>query len=160
MTLRISHDAFDGLSSEFHDWRCAVAEMAGYTTEEDDCGMVSVSLDWDTITDNNIRGVWAARPADPLLVLLVHSDMKGIIAPADALRLADRLNGLPIRMEWQAATKRFVAGCRLAASNNERMEFEWDPAATVHQILMDYMRDKMLTDVVREQVYAAGLTVH
>lgn len=160
MTLKISHGAFDGMCSEFHDWRCAVAEMAGYTTEEDDCGVVHISLDWDTITDDNIRGAWATRPADPLLVVLAHSDTGGEIAPADALRLADRLGELLIPATWQDTTQKLIAGCRLAAFRNEPMKFEWNPLAITRQFLMDYMRDKMFTDIVREQLHAAGLTVH
>jgi hypothetical protein len=160
MSLKISHGAFDGLCSEFHDWRCAVAEMAGYTTEEDDCEKVNVALDWDTITDDNIRGVWTPPPTDPLLVLFAHSDVGGEIAPADALRLAGRLSELLTSAAWQHTTQKFVAACRMAVWRNEPMQFEWDPAATVHQLVMDYMRDKLFTDVVREQVHAAGLTVH
>jgi len=160
MSLKISHGAFDGLCSEFHDWRCAIAEMAGYATEEDDCEMVNIALDWDTITDDNIRGVWITPPGDPLHVIFAHSDVQGKIAPTDALRLADRLSELLIPAAWKDTTQKFIAGCRLAVWRNEPMQFEWDPATTVHRLLMDHMRDNLFTDVVREQVHIASLTVH
>jgi hypothetical protein len=99
-TLKISHGAFDGMCSEFHGWRCAVARAAGYRTEETWEGETIV-LDWDTVTDGNIVGAWPTPPADPLLVLLAHSDVAGKISPADGLLLADRLNELPIPTQWR-----------------------------------------------------------
>ena len=72
MTLKISHGAFDGMCSEFHQWRCAIARAAGYAVKEDSADETIV-LDWSRISDDNIAGIWPAPPTDPLLVLLAHS---------------------------------------------------------------------------------------
>lgn len=160
MTLKISHGAFDGMCSRFNDWRCAIAEMAGYTTEEDDCGMVNVALDWDTISDDNIWGTWNTPPADPLVVILAHSDVQGEIAPTDALRLADRLSELLIPAAWRNTTQKFIEGCRLAVWRNERMEFAYDMMATVDQLASDYLTQKLFTQIVREHLRPAGHIVH
>ncbi len=69
MTLKISHNAFSGMCSEFHNWRCEIARAAGYRTEEN-CDTARILLDWDTITDGNIMGIWPTPPVDALLVLL------------------------------------------------------------------------------------------
>jgi hypothetical protein len=99
-------------------------------------------LDWDSITDDNIVGVWPTPPADPLLVLLAHSDVAGKISPADGLRLADRLNELLIPAKWRKVTEKFVAACRLAGYRNEAMKFVWDPAATMQRLIKEHLREK------------------
>jgi hypothetical protein len=72
MTLSVSHGAFDGLCSEFRDWRCAIARAAGYGIVDDGSEPAHILLDYDSITDENIVGVWPAAPADPLLILFAH----------------------------------------------------------------------------------------
>jgi hypothetical protein len=146
MTLKISHGAFDGMCSEFHDWRCDIARAAGYRTEKT-CDGEGIILDWDTITDANISGVWPTPPADALLVLLAHSDVAGEILPADGLRLADRLIELLIPLKWAKVTAKFVAACRLASYRNEPMEFVWDPVATMQRLIEEHLREKLASAV-------------
>jgi hypothetical protein len=143
MTLRISCNAFDGMCSEFHDWRWAVATTAGFRLFDDVDGLTRIDLDWDAITDDNLSGVWTTPPVDPLVVLLAHSDIGGTIEPSDALRLADRLTELLIPSKWLAVTEKFVAACRLAGHRNEPLEFVWDPAATIRRIMEDILREKL-----------------
>ena len=142
MTWTISHGAFSGMCSEFHGWRCDIARAAGYRTEES-WDIEGIVLDWDTITDDNITGVWATPPADPLIVLLGHSDIEGAIGPSDAIRLADRLTELLIPSKWRAVTKKFVAACRLAGYRNEPMEFSLDMAATMQRLIEKLLREKL-----------------
>ena len=127
MPLKISHGAFDGMCSEFHDWRCAVAKAAGYPTTMEllDYGHMyeRPAFDWDLISDDNIDGVWTTPPAKPLLVLFVHSDAEGAIEPADARRLADALTKLDIPRKWRTVTEKLITACRLAASGNEPIKF-------------------------------------
>ena len=143
MTLTISHDGFCGMCSEFHDWRCAVAVAAGFVVDDGSNGNLKIGLDWDTITDDNIAGVWTVPADEPLLVVFAHSDIEGRIYPPDAVRLADRLGALPMPKEWQAITQKFVTGCRLAASRIEPMEFTYDMAATIRRLIEDHLRKEM-----------------
>ena len=131
------------MCSEFHDWRCAIAQAAGYDIEEDWDGGRAI-LDWDTITRDNVVGNWPTPPADPLLVLLAHTDIEGTIAPSDALRLADRLNELLIPSRWRGVTEKFIRACRLSAYRNEPMEFVWDPAAMIERLMMDALHQKLV----------------
>jgi hypothetical protein len=142
MTLKISHGAFDGMCSEFHQWRCAIARAAGYAVKEDSADETIV-LDWSRISDDNIAGLWPAPPTDPLLVLLAHSDIAGTIEPADALRLADRLTELLIPGKWWAVTQKFSAACRLAGYRNEPLEFAWDPVATMQRLIEERLREEL-----------------
>jgi hypothetical protein len=142
MTLKISHGAFGGMCSEFHDLRCDVARAAGYRIERTSDGE-GIVLPWDAITDGNISRVWPMLPTDPLLVLLAHSDVGGEITPADGLRLADRLTELLIPSKWAKVTKKFVAACRLAGHRNEPMEFVWDPAAMMQRLIEEHLREKL-----------------
>lgn len=107
-------------------------------------------VNWSAITDANIMGEWDALPEDPLIVLIAHSDCDGVIPVPALLPLADRLDEIAARMTvdqgqkpdtWLAesghserparatydgelaATNRFAAGLRLAASLNEPVEF-------------------------------------
>jgi hypothetical protein len=159
MTLTISHGAFAGMCGEFHDWRCDIARVAGYQTEETSDGETIV-LDYDAITANNIAGSWKNSPADPLLILLAHSDVAGVISPADALALADRLTELLIPRKWRAVTGKFIAACRLATYRNESMEFAWNPAATIQRLTEDALLNKLFADEVIRQLRSDGLTVH
>src|SRR6185437_9549379 len=46
MTLSVSHGAFDGLCSEFRDWRCAIARAAGYGIVDDGSEPAHILLDF------------------------------------------------------------------------------------------------------------------
>jgi hypothetical protein len=162
MTLKTSHGAFDGMCSEFHDWRCDIARAAGYRTEKT-CDGEGIILDWDTITDGNIAGSWRTPPADALLVLLAHSDVAGVISPSDSLRLADRLTELLIPSKWRTVTAKFISACRVAAFRNEPMEFEWDPAAMMQGTLTGVLRQRFDATASGRQMTGSmghGSTIH
>jgi hypothetical protein len=81
---------------------------------------------------------WDALRPDPLHILLGHSDCDGEIAAADCGPIADALERLLPALDattdypdvqravydgMRAATERFIAGLRLAASRGEDVEF-------------------------------------
>lgn len=75
---------------------------------------------------------WEALKPDILHVLLDHSDCEGEIAAADCGPLADRLEELLPLLEgdggghigsYREKTQTFIDGLRLAASQNEAVEF-------------------------------------
>jgi hypothetical protein len=121
--------------------RCDIARAGGYRTEET-WDVEGIVLDWDTITDGNILGVWRTPQADPLLVLPAHSDTLGTI-PSDAIRLADRLTELLIPSNWRAVTETFIAVCRLAGYGNGPMEFSYGMAATMQGVIEKLLREKL-----------------
>jgi hypothetical protein len=140
MGLDTTHDCWSGAYSAFHRWRVALADaadiqlmdMAGYkkgTKFQTPPGKDGLPKPWDQYKE------------DPLTVLLRHSDCDGFIPVEWCKPLADRLEGLiPFiksdEGEWGHlgggyghaegyvdATKRFVAGLRLAAIRGENVEF-------------------------------------
>ena len=70
-------------------------------------------------------GDWPEPPFDPILVLLAHSDCDGGIHTEYAEPLASRLEGILHKLddENKALTNTFIGGLRLAAKNNEIVEF-------------------------------------
>jgi hypothetical protein len=137
MGLSTSHDAWRGAYSAFNRWRNTVARAAGYDT-----GMVkyenghereTILIDWGHITEKNLAGKWDETPADPLIVLIAHSDCDGKIYPKQAVPLADRLEELlPLLPQdrdgghigdWRKTTQRFIDGLRKAAANREAVDF-------------------------------------
>lgn len=98
MGLDTSHDCWHGAYSAFTTFRNELAKAAGYeiTVHEYENGFKSPGpvLDYDRFTPENYQGEWAETPEDPLIVLLVHSDCDGVIRPAQAAALADRLEAL------------------------------------------------------------------
>lgn len=134
MGLDVSHDCWHGAYSAFTRWRNVVSEAGNYTLVKD--GYYTVpDLDWTAFTEGNLLGEWDELPEDPLVVLIVHSDCDGELPVAILTPLADRLESLlpklpgeesdlgHIRGGYQAMTKLFIAGLRLAASLNEPVEF-------------------------------------
>lgn len=142
MGLDTTHDAWHGSYSGFGAWREAVAIAAGlmepgeklfpgldYDTRPV-CG-----IDWakyDAMTD--CYGKWTEEPDDPIFYLLDHSDCEGEIKKRHLLPLADRLEGLLDKLgseeeQWDRITsdrtkaERFIAGLRLAASENKKVKF-------------------------------------
>jgi hypothetical protein len=102
----------------------------------------------------NYKGDWANGPAveDPLLYLIVHSDLDGVIHPEEGRHLAARLEqilpaltiegapdlaarleqflpALTVERNWmthkwlEKATKQFIKGLRDAAAAGEDVEF-------------------------------------
>ena len=127
MELDTTHNAWHGSYIRFNDWRREVAEIAGYSTGQ--CKpytpISGPLLDWDSFTESNVKGEWAETPADPLIVLLVHSDCDGFIMPQQALPLADALEALlPLMEGWtRVRTIQFILGLRLAVELDEPVEF-------------------------------------
>lgn len=137
MGLDCSHGAWHGAYSSFSRWRNAVAEAAGYILETSDY-LTYPAIDWNSLPNATLEGVWEDTPDDPLLVLLAHSDCDGDIFPAQAGPLADRLEELLPEIAKQhdgdwghitrdggmvAVTQRFIDGLRLAQSLSEPLRF-------------------------------------
>ena len=133
MGLDTTHDAWSGAYSAFSRWRNMLAEGAGYSVAKiEGEALPLVLIDWGHVTTENIQGDWAETPADPLLVLIAHSDCDGHIVPRDAVPLADRLDELAPLLPSEGAghlrdpreqTRRFARGLRAAAEAGERVEF-------------------------------------
>jgi hypothetical protein len=140
MGLDTSHDCWHGAYSAFGRWRLAVAEAAGYMVvpvKWPDLGYEtdSVMLEWHRYEEKNYKGEWDEMPADPLILLIVHSDCDGEIKPEHAGPLADRLEELlpkltdeggghiAARGGYAGATKKFIAGLREAAAAGETVDF-------------------------------------
>lgn len=150
MGLDTTHDCWVGSYTHFGMWRQEVARAAGYTLKQ------RPDVPWATIdlpnffTRENSMGDWSNGPPveDPLLYLLVHSDVEGVIHPEQGRHLAARLEqllpaltvdganksryeqllpGLTIErltQEWlEDKTKRFIAGLRVAAEAGEDVKF-------------------------------------
>lgn len=137
MGLDTTHEAWHGAYSAFTRWRNQVAMAAGYDVAEvkyEDHYMSNlVLIDWGHISPEQIQGEWETTPADPLMVLIAHSDCDGVIHPAQAGPLADRLEELlPLLPEgdapghvrnWRDKTRAFIDGLRLAVANDEDLGF-------------------------------------
>lgn len=145
MGLNVSHHAFHGSCTEFNMMRAALARAAGYpvTPQPGPDGRLTLQqladADWETpgyeVTDARPQGDWSGEPLpeDPLLVLLLHSDLAGGIAPDYAGSIAERIETLiPLigasNPEDEAVlsrpAERFAAGLRTAAANGEYLEFD------------------------------------
>jgi hypothetical protein len=145
MGLDTSHDCWHGAYGAFGRWRDKLAEVAGYEIAKVDfsgrSGGVAdllgphdmVLIDWGHVTEAQLNGDWDETPADPLLVLIAHSDCDGWIRAAQAGPLADRLQELlPLLPDeeapghvrhWHTTTQRFIDGLRAAAAAGEDVEF-------------------------------------
>jgi hypothetical protein len=136
MGLDTSHDCWSGAYSAFNRWRNKVAEVAGYEIAKipTEIGASdTVLIDWGHVTPRQLDGDWDETPADPLLVLIAHSDCDGRIRARDAGPLAERLAELlPLMPDeeapghvrhWRTATQRFINGLRDAHRAGEDVEF-------------------------------------
>ena len=138
MGLDVSHDAWHGAYSAFARWRHKIAELAGYAVwkvqYDDGYTDNTIMLDWGHITEANLMGEWDETPADPLIVILAHSDCDGLIHPAQAAPLADALEALMPKLvqlgdttghiqNWAYKTRLMIDGLRLAAERGEDLEF-------------------------------------
>lgn len=135
MGLGTTHGCFNGSYSGFNEWRKKVAIAAGYLVRpvewRNGIPSETILIDWGHVDEETLFGVWDDTPVDPLMVLICHSDCEGNIYPEQAGPLADRLEELlpllpgsdnPFR-DWRQATQKWIDGLRLAAANNEAVEF-------------------------------------
>lgn len=118
MGLDTSHNCWHGPYTIFNEWRNMIARTAG------------LSVDWYSITDDNLWGEWKSTPKEPLMILIAHSDCEGVIHPDQAGPLADRLEQLLDKLPsvsnaefWRYKTQRFIDGLRLAVENSENVDF-------------------------------------
>jgi len=139
MGLDTSHNCWHGAYSAFSRWRDQLARAAGYEIARVDIGdsfigmRETVLIDWGHIVDKNYLGEWDETPPDPLIVLIAHSDCDGVIHPAQAGALADRLAELlPLLPEgeapghvrhWRNTTQEFIDGLRAAVEADEDVVF-------------------------------------
>jgi hypothetical protein len=141
MGLDTSHDCWRGAYSAFTRWRNQIAVVAGYRLmdslpEERAQGYFGQypMIEWSGVEERNFAGEWHRTPPDPLLVLIVHSDCDGVIHPAQAKPLADRLEGLLPKLKelpdapghignWVEKTQRFIDGLREAYDLDEDVVF-------------------------------------
>lgn len=142
MGLDTSHGCWHGAYSAFSRWRDQLAVAAGYqlmhpTPEEIRAGappsMQYPMIEWSGIVDKNYMGEWDRTPPDPLIVLIAHSDCDGVIHPAQAGPLADRLAEILPKMpegdggghvrNWRETTQRFIDGLREAVDLGEDVVF-------------------------------------
>lgn len=140
MGLFVSHGCWVGAYSAFSRWRIQVAVSAGYQLmdslpEEQAQGHFGKypMIEWSGVRGENFRGEWTRTPPDPLIVLIVHSDCDGVIHPAQAKPLADRLEELlPLLPDevapghighWREKTQAFIDGLREAVDLNEDVTF-------------------------------------
>ena len=135
MGLDCSHDAFSGSYGAFNRLRQIVAAATG--------GSFPPHKD-RTLDDRLIyfSGEGESQDDHPgLYEFLVHSDCDGDISPAMCIKVANELEALmPKVRELEASSRfaaghilrdggyarvleKFIAGCRLAAANNEPLEF-------------------------------------
>lgn len=134
MGLDTSHDCWHGGYISFNVWREKLAEAAGlpplqlmsghYGGELKNCASGPFKSYIEQV-QHNLPIKWEALKPDVLYVLLDHSDCDGEI-PADVCdSLADRLEELLPAMtgDWYGRTRQFIDGLRLAASENNPVEF-------------------------------------
>ena len=143
MGLQTAHNAFHGSYTEFNLLRCALAAAAGYPvtagTGPDGLADVKELADaaWETpgyaVTPARLQGDWSGEPPpeDPLLILLLLSDLEGGISPAHARPLAERIDRLaprlPVRGPETAAelarqATQLADGLRAAGAAGDRLK--------------------------------------
>ena len=135
MGLDTTHEAWHGAYSAFSRWRDKVARAGGYavwTVKSAHLEIDTVMIDWGHITDENMYGAWEETPSDPLIVLIAHSDCEGVIHPAQAGPLADRLEELLPNLDgdggghvgsYREKTQAFIDGLRSAVAAGEDVDF-------------------------------------
>ena len=134
MGLDTTHEAWHGAYGAFTRWRDQLARTAGYELAKlEGDYRETILIDWGHIAPKNYEGEWDKTPADPLIVLVAHSDCDGVIHPEQAGPLADRLEELlPMLPEgdggghigsWRDKTRTFIDGLRAAVAAGEDVEF-------------------------------------
>ena len=141
MGLDTSHGCWHGAYSAFTRWRNTLAEVAGYAlwrVEYDDRVVRdTIMIDWGRLSRDNpdhLLGEWKTTPDDPLIYLFMHQDCEGVIHPAQAAPLADRLEELLPLIEaegdggghignYREKTQLFIDGLRKAVALGEDVDF-------------------------------------
>jgi hypothetical protein len=145
MGLDISHGAWSGSYGAFSRWRQKIAQVAGIPPLQFMEGFWQKGRYDDPFREMaceapNIAATfydslpikWDILKADPLHILLYHSDCDGEIAPDDCKQIADRLEELLPLLEgdggghignYREKTQTFIDGLRLAVKLNEPIEF-------------------------------------
>lgn len=137
MGLDTTPECWSGAYSAFSRWRDGVAQVAGYRVwpVQYTHGIhETIMVDWGHLgSEAHLLGEWDETPADPLLVLIVHHDHTGVIRPAQAGPLAERLEELlpllPTEAgaghigDWRAKTQRFIDGLREALAAGVPVRF-------------------------------------
>lgn len=131
MGLDTTHDAWHGSYGTFSQWRNDIAVAAGII-QKDELLYRNAPIEWDNFK-TDYMGRWTEDPEDVIWVLLAHSDCDGHIKKRFLLPLADRLEGLLDSLDspshpqdWyrpHGRAKQFIAGLRLAASENKKVKF-------------------------------------
>jgi len=151
--LDTTHDCWHGSYTNFTLWRNQIARSAGYTvTAHPDKPWATIDIPGIRFKPENFQGEWGGGPPveDPLVYLIVHSDIDGVIHPSEGRHLAARLEQLlPVltiegasqaaeryeqflpgltlgRMSHEAlvkATLRFIKGLREAADSDDDVVF-------------------------------------
>lgn len=121
MGLDVSHDCWHGAYSAFHRWRVEIGKAAGIALEDMEGYANLEPISWEPYKN------------DVISVLLNHSDCDGWIPAEYCGPLADRIEEILPKMptgdggghiyDWTETTQRFIDGLRLAASQNEDVEF-------------------------------------
>ena len=136
MGLDCSHDAFTGSYGAFDRFRKAVVEAMGGSWPPHE----KTHPDTGEKLDDNMWywGDGYSRKTHPgLFIFLSHSDCAGSISPDACRMVADELEELLPKLDimgqgtghiaaqggYGAVCRKFIAGCRLAASRNEDLEF-------------------------------------
>lgn len=139
MGLDTSHDCWHGAYSAFTRWRLELAKVAGYAVwpvkHEDGIARDTIMLDWGRLSRDNpghLMGEWNTAPDDALVYLFMHQDCEGVIHPAQAAPLADRLEELLPLLHgdggghigsYRDKTQKFIDGLRKAVAAGEDVVF-------------------------------------
>lgn len=112
-------------------WRNAIARAAGYElTDHPDKPWSTVDLPGITFKQENYQGEWSKGPPveDPLLYLIVHSDVDGVIHPSEGRHLAERLEQILPFLSVEGPSheaeryEEFVPGLTLGRFTQELLE--------------------------------------
>jgi hypothetical protein len=147
MGLDCSHGAFHGAYSAFNRFRQAVAWAAGgsypphYLRGKN--GSLKMSGGLPVIDHDKDDNCWYwddsySYDDNPgLCLFFCHSDCDGEISPEDCIKVANELESLMPKIKklgmggghiernggYEKVLQQFIDGCRLAAKNNEPLEF-------------------------------------
>jgi hypothetical protein len=131
MGLDVSHDCWHGGYGSFNMWRDSLAKYAKFNFElyDTENGKVKApAIDWKTITQDNLEGIWKEMPSDPLWIIIAHYDCDGIISKEHTKPLYERLEqilkDIPPSDEYMVKkTTTFIEGLKDAHLNNEDVTF-------------------------------------